>query len=204
MLFKLKDKFGYLAANAIRRFWASSTPPDEPGIGEIFMDLSGDMPRLKRFNGISWEDINSIDISSSDINTLNGSGMYYGTHLQNNPVGNNGGFHIQHLELSDTYKTQIAFYQPTDESTMFHRTMNSGAWTAWKRIWTETSVEKGRVEVPQYPSTVTVTFGQAFSYTPTIAGSVESSRVVSVFNITTTGYEATASDSAVFYNWIAL
>ncbi len=64
-LFKVGDPFGVIAANKIRKFWASTTPPDDPEIDEIYLDISSSPAWLKKWNGSFWEKL--MEMSGEEI-----------------------------------------------------------------------------------------------------------------------------------------
>ena len=65
-LYTYGQKWGIVAANLMRKLWASATVPSSPGEGEVYLDLSGATPELKRYNGASWDTIGaSADLSAA-------------------------------------------------------------------------------------------------------------------------------------------
>ncbi|MCP5046719.1 MAG: hypothetical protein GY940_06080 [bacterium] len=53
--FQLDDIFGYQQANDIKRLWADTTAPANPGTGEIWLDTTAAPYQLKRYNGTAWD-----------------------------------------------------------------------------------------------------------------------------------------------------
>lgn len=75
-LFELDDVFTYQDANDIKRFWASTDAPTDPGTGEVWLDLDVSPIVLRRWNGTAWDAIGELTAAQllSLIKTVDGSG----------------------------------------------------------------------------------------------------------------------------------
>ena len=82
-----------------------------------------------------------IDISGTDLNDLDASGLYKGNNLTNNPDDSEpelwGILHTKHTSL---FQNQIAWnLQHLTKAVMYMRVMGSGTWGNWYKIWTQYS-----------------------------------------------------------------
>jgi microcystin-dependent protein len=70
-LYTYGQKWGVVAANLVRKLWASDTPPDSPVTGEIYLDKSGSPPLLKRYKGATWDTVGAVatKCTGAEINT---------------------------------------------------------------------------------------------------------------------------------------
>ncbi|MCP5051118.1 MAG: hypothetical protein GY940_28395, partial [bacterium] len=78
--FELNDVFGYQDANDIKKLWADSIAPGEPGIGEVWLDTSSAPYQLKRYNGTDW------DIIAGGITVTSTGEVGIGTTTPSDPI----------------------------------------------------------------------------------------------------------------------
>jgi hypothetical protein len=86
------------------------------------------------------------DISSTDLNNLDGTGFYRGANLTNGPLAASvsTNFFIINLKNATNYKTQLAFYYGAGASgagRTWQRQNNGGTWSAWSELETTTGAQ---------------------------------------------------------------
>jgi hypothetical protein len=78
----------------------------------------------------------AIDVSNTDINTLDVTGFYRGSTLTNSPNVSNSYFVIN-IKISSTSKTQMAIRSNSSVNVeVWQRTYLNGTWTAWVQLET--------------------------------------------------------------------
>lgn len=75
----------------------------------------------------------SKDISNTNLNSLDATGFYRGSYLANSPESNEW-FWIINLKHTSSHKSQIAIRAGIKSTRIFHRNMNSGAWSNWTSL----------------------------------------------------------------------
>jgi hypothetical protein len=101
------------------------------------------------------------DVSSTDLNNLDATGLYKGTTLTNAPGGVSSAFFILHFKASTTVKTQLAirYNQAATDSYYWFRHNISGTWGGWIQIASYDS--NGKVAVANLPAATTAAAGIA-------------------------------------------
>lgn len=75
-MYTFETRFSFQNLNKILTLWGSATPPNNPGVGECYLDTSQTPAKLKRWNGTAWEVISFPTASEtlSLIKTVDGYG----------------------------------------------------------------------------------------------------------------------------------
>lgn len=111
------------------------------------------------------------DISGTDLNTLDATGLYRGNNLTNSPTGvTSDYFFILHFKHSTTYKTQMAFKFATSSPVIYHRTNNNGSWSTWSTLET-TAGAQAKADAVQ--TNLTTQINNARTYAEQLAATAE-------------------------------
>ncbi|MCP5052221.1 MAG: hypothetical protein GY940_33950 [bacterium] len=108
--FELNDVFGYQDANDIKKLWADSTAPAEPGTDEVWLDTSAAPYQLKRYNGTDW------DIVAGGITVTSTGEVGIGTTTPSNSI---------HVSTDNTTNASICL-ERSDGATATVAAANSG------------------------------------------------------------------------------
>ncbi|QGF21727.1 tail fiber receptor binding protein [Bacillus phage vB_BcM_Sam112] len=126
---------------AIKELQDNAVHKDQKGVanGVASLDGTGDIPIGQADNILNWVKgfgIGDIakNITSTDVNNLDASGIYRGDNLTNAPVAA-GSFTIIQQKVDASYKVQLAIqYSTTSAGSMYVRVCRAGAWEAWKQV----------------------------------------------------------------------